>query len=223
MKNNYIVVGDSITYGIGDFESGGWSAMFKKYIVGKDDFKECSNYVHIAGYPGATSTDILNKIDNIFQAFRHEEFTNTVILSIGVNDTQEFKGNQKNSIEQYKENVKNIVRYLIDKGCNIIILGLTRIESDEKFLWKPNKYYDKEVISEYDRDLELILSYDSELEKLCKNNKIKYIPMHDVLQKDDFIDGLHPNHNGHKKICNYIIENIEKEKKLKNVLTSFKN
>ena len=91
----------------------------------------------------------------------------------------------------------------------MIILGLTKIESDEKFLWKPNKYYDNNVISEYDRDLELILKYDEELEKLCKDNKIRYIPIRDVLQKEDFIDGLHPNTAGHRKICDYIIKNIE--------------
>lgn len=209
MKNNYIVVGDSITYGIGDFESGGWATMFKSYIVKKDDSKECSNYVHVAGFPGATSTDILTKIDSILKTFKHEEFTNTVILSIGVNDTQEFNGSQKNSIEQYKTNIEKIAKCVIDNGCNMIILGLTRIESDEKFFGKPNKYYDNEIITEYDRDLELILSYDAELEKLCKNNRIKYIAMQDILQKADFIDGLHPNHNGHKQICNYIIKNIE--------------
>lgn len=97
----------------------------------------------------------------------------------------------------------------MDNDCNMIILGLTRIESDEKFLWKPNKYYDNEIITEYDRDLELILSYAAELEKLCKDHRIKYIAMQDILQKVDFIDGLHPNHNGHKKICNYIIESIK--------------
>lgn len=103
MNNNYIIIGDSITYGIGDFESGGWAAMFKNYIVKKDDTKKCSNYVHVAGFPGATSTDILSKIDSILKLFKSEE----------------------------------------------------------------------------------------------------------LLKKEDFIDGLHPNHNGHKKICNYIIENIE--------------
>ncbi len=209
MKNNYIVVGDSITYGIGDFKSGGWATMFKNYIVKKDDSKKCSNYVHVAGFPGATSTDILTKIDSILKTFKHEEFSNTVILSIGVNDTQEFNGSQKNSIEQYKTNIEKIAKCVIDNGCNMIILGLTRIESDEKFLWKPNKYYDNEIITEYDRDLELILSYDAELEKLCKNNRIKYIAMQDILQKSDFIDGLHPNHSGHKKICDYIIESIK--------------
>lgn len=209
MNTNYIIIGDSITYGIGDFEDGGWSTMFKKYIVNKDDSKVCNNYVHIAGFPGATSSDILEKSDNILQSFMHKEFKNTVILSIGVNDTQVFNGETKNSIEHYKENMLKLIKGIIDKECNLIILGLTQIESDEKFLWKPNKYYDNDIISEYDRDLKLILDYDVELEKICKDNRIKYIPMQDVLEKTDFIDGLHPNHNGHKKIVEHIIKNIK--------------
>ena len=45
-------------------------------------------------------------------------------------------------------------------------------------------------------------------EELCKENKVKYIPMQDVLQKDDFIDGIHPNKNGHRKIFERIVDNI---------------
>lgn len=208
MGTNYIVIGDSITYGIGDFESGGWATMFKKYIINKDDSKVCNNYVHVAAFPGATSTDILNKIESILKSFNHKEFTNTIILSIGINDTQEFNGNYKNSIEQYRTNIEQIAKCVMDKGFNMIILGLTRIESDKKFLWKPNKYYNNDIISEYDNDLSLILGYDGELKEFCKNNRIKYIPMQEVLKKEDFIDGLHPNHNGHKKIFEKIIDNI---------------
>ena len=208
MLENYIIIGDSITYGIGDFETNGWSAMFKNYIINKDDSKVCNNYVHIAGFPGATSTDILNKIESVLKSFKHEEFKNIVILSVGINDTQEFNGNQKNNIEKFKENICKITKIIIENNCDLIILGLTRIECDEKFLWKPNKYYDNEVISEYDKDLQAILNFDRELEVLCKKNKIKYIPMKDVLQKDDFIDGLHPNTNGHKKICEYLINKL---------------
>lgn len=208
MLENYIIIGDSITYGIGDFETNGWSAMFKNYIINKDDSKVCNNYVHIAGFPGATSTDILNKIESVLKSFKHEEFKNIVILSIGINDTQEFNGNQKNNIEKFKENICKITKIIIENNCDLIILGLTRIECDEKFLWKPNKYYDNEVISEYDKDLQAILNFDRELEVLCKKNKIKYIPMKDVLQKDDFIDGLHPNTTGHKKICEYLINKL---------------
>lgn len=54
METNYIIIGDSITYGIGDFENGGWATMFKNHIVNQDDSKVCNNYVHIVGFPGAT-------------------------------------------------------------------------------------------------------------------------------------------------------------------------
>lgn len=198
MGTNYIIIGDSLTYGIGDFESCGWATMFKNYIVNKDDSKVCNNYVHIAAFPGATSSDILDKINIILQAFMHKEFSNTVILSIGVNDTQIFNGEFKNNIDNYKSNIEKIAKIITDKECNLIILGLTRIESDERFFWKPNKYYDNKVISEY----------DTKLEEVCNNNKIKYIPMQEVLEKNDFIDGVHPNHNGHKKIFEYIAKNI---------------
>lgn len=105
--------------------------------------------------------------------------------------------------------MKEIIKKVTENNCDIIILGLTRIESDEKFFWKPSKYYDNEKISEYDRDLELILNYDEELSKLFKENKIRYISMRDVLEKENFIDGLHPNHKGHNKIFNHIIKNIK--------------
>ena len=77
---------------------------------------------------------------------------------------------------------------------------MTRIELDEKLEFKPNKFYDNNNIAEYDKDLKLILENDNILKELCDENKIKYIPMQDVLQKNDFIDGLHPNTKGHKKI-----------------------
>ena len=206
MNNNYIVIGDSIAYGIGDFKSGGWSSMLKNYIVNKDDSKLCNNYVHSAGFPGATSVDILNKIEYIFNCFKHEEFKNIVILSIGINDIQEVEANNKNSKEKYKTNIEKIAEYIKKQNAELIIMGLTRIECDQEFLWEPNKFYNNEVISEYDMDLKAILEFDGELKGICQKYKIKYIPMQEVLQKDDFIDGLHPNEKGHKKIFEELIE-----------------
>ena len=148
MNNNYIIIGDSISYGIGDFESGGWAAMFKNYIVSQDDSKVSNNFVHIAGFPGATSTDILNRIDSIYNSFKHPEFNNIIILAVGINDTQEFNGCNKSSLEQYKSNIEKIVKYVMEQNADIVIIGITRIESDERFIWKPNKYYDNQIISQ---------------------------------------------------------------------------
>lgn len=199
MKNNYIVIGDSITYGIGDFENGGWSAMLKKQIVNQDDTKICNNFVQVAGFPGATSKDILNKIDSILDTFKYDEFNNIVILSIGVNDTQDFNGNYKVSIDSYKSNIENIIKKITDRGFKLIVFGLTRIGVNERLEFKPNKYYDNTVIEEY----------DGELKKICDGSIIDYIPMQDVLQKDDFVDGLHPNSKGHKKIFERVVGYVD--------------
>ena len=52
------------------------------------------------------------------------------------------------------------------------------------------------------------MQYDDILKKVCKNNNIAYIPMFDILENEDFIDGLHPNMNGHKKIYEEIVKNL---------------
>ncbi len=197
MNKNYIIVGDSLTYGIGDYDNGGWASLFKKDIVSKDDSKVCSNYVHIAAFPGATSTIILNKIDSIYQAFKNDEFDNVVILSIGVNDTQEFNGSNKTSLEDYRKNIESIIKY-VTKEAELIIVGLARIESDDKFYWKPSKFYSNEILNRY----------DSELENICQENNIKYIKTRDILDKSDYIDGLHPNQVGHRKTYERIKEEI---------------
>ena len=197
MNKNYIIVGDSLTYGIGDYDNGGWASLFKKDIVSKDDSKVCSNYVHIAAFPGATSTIILNKIDSIYQAFKNDEFDNVVILSIGVNDTQEFNGSNKTSLEDYRKNIESIIKY-VTKEAELIIVGLARIESDDKFYWKPSKFYSNEILNKY----------DSELENICQENNIKYIKTRDILDKSDYIDGLHPNQVGHRKTYERIKEEI---------------
>lgn len=209
MNNNYIVVGDSITYGIGDYESGGWSAMFKKFIVNKDTTKTCNNFVHIVGFPGATSTDILNKIEKIINSFKDDIFKNIIILSIGINDAQEFQGDFKSCIDNYKSNMEKIIEKISDNGFEIIIIGLTKIESDENFIYKPNTYSDNSQISEYDKDLKLILGFDSKLKEICNDKKILYIQMQDVLQKKDFVDGIHPNRKGHEKIFERLKEYIK--------------
>jgi lysophospholipase L1-like esterase len=190
MNNNYIIIGDSLTYGIGDFETGGWSTMFKNYIVNKDDSKVCNNYVYVAAFPGATSTVILNKLDNIYQSFKNDEFNNVVILSIGVNDTQEFNGSLKTSLEDYEKNINKIIDYVNNQQAKLIIFGLGRIQSDDKFYWKPGKFYCNETLDRY----------DEVLERVCNEKKIEYVSMKDVLAKEDYVDGLHPNKIGHEKI-----------------------
>lgn len=205
--NNYIIIGDSIVYGIGDFKTGGWATMLKKNIVSKDISKICSNYVHIAGFPGATSKDILSKLDSILDCYKNNELNNVIILSIGINDAKFFNGDFEKSKYNYRENINQIIKKITDRRYDLIILGLTRIELDKTDL--KNSFYTNKNIEEYETDLKIILDNDNVLEELCSEKKIKYIPIKDILKKDDYIDGLHPNTNGHRKIFEVVKDNIE--------------
>lgn len=203
MKNNYIVIGDSIVYGIGGYDQNGWASMLKNKLLNQEGTKESTNYVHCVGFPGATSKSILDKIESIVDVYYSEGMNNIFLLSIGINDTQIFNGKNKISIDEYKDNIIKIISVLREKdNCNIMVVGLTGIrEKDEPFLWKPNKYYDSKTIT----------NYNDILSEICDSNNIRYVSMMGVLNGNDFIDGLHPNDNGYHKIFSQILLAMEEK------------
>ncbi len=200
MKNNYIVIGDSIVYGIGGYEKNGWVSELKNNILNSEESKESTKYVHCVGFPGATSKSILEKIEHIINAYYSSDMKNIFMISIGVNDSQIFQGKNKVNINEYKENIYKIINSINKKdNASIIFIGLTRIQQrDEPFYWKPEKYYDDKTIA----------NYDKVLQEMCSNNRIEYISMYDVLEENDYIDGLHPNDNGYNKIFKKILLSI---------------
>ena len=201
MKTSYIFVGDSIVYGIGDFAQNGWTSMFKNRIINLDENSlYCSNYVHIAAYPGFTSSDITPIINHILGAFAFPSTNNELILSVGVNDTQTINNKQKVDLEDFKSNIIkmiNIARTV--KNCNITILGLTRIGSNIPFEFKPGKFLSNTTIGQY----------DLELEKICQEHKVSYIKMSDALDFGDYADKLHPNNEGHNKLFNRVLSKMK--------------
>lgn len=190
MNKNFIVIGDSITYGIGDFETLGWATMLKRDIVNRDGTDMCKNFVHVVGFPGATSKDILDKIDDIYRVYRYNGFDDVVILSIGINDVYEYEASGENSVEEYISNIICITDYISKQGVGLILLGLMPV-NDEDYI------------------NDSIIEYDNALEKFAKDNEIDYIPMFDVLKPEDLIDGLHPTKEGHEKIYNRVIDYLE--------------
>ena len=200
--NNYIIIGDSITYGSGDYISNGWASMFKSYIINKDDTCASSNMVHIAAFPGATSTDIINKFDSIYNAFKSNDFNNIIILAIGINDTQESLRYQSGNMDLFENNIKKIISYVQYKQEKIVVLGLTNIMCDNNSIWTPD------IMDLYESDLAAVKEYDVKLQEICKITKTKYIKLFDLLDKEDYFDGLHPNTKGHKKIFEFIKNEI---------------
>ncbi|MCR5146111.1 MAG: hypothetical protein K6B70_02010 [Clostridia bacterium] len=188
--SNYIIVGDSITYGIGDSEGNGWASLFKEKIKSKDDTITCTNLVHIVGFPGGTSDTIVNKIEEIIKIYRNDDMENILILSIGINDSHVVYGSYKVDLENYNHNINKIIEVCNKNSIKIIVLGLTRLFAHEKLVWRPEKYFANSDVEKY----------DIELKGICENCGVRYISLKDVLGEKDIIDGLHPSSSGHKKI-----------------------
>lgn len=174
--------------------------MLKNELLNREGTKESTKYVHCIGFPGATIKDISEKIEAVVNTYYSIDMNNTFFISIGVNDTQIFKGKSKVSIDEYKNNISKIINTLKKKNCKNIFLGLTGIEEkDKQFLWKPDKYYSYDII----------VNYNEVLKEICNINDIECIHMIDVLNNKDFIDGLHPNDNGYSKILERVLLAIE--------------
>lgn len=202
MKNNYIVVGDSIVYGVGGYQFNGWVSMFKNKILNSKDFRQTPNYVHCVGFPGATSKDISDRIENIISTYYFDGVRNVFIVSIGGNDTQIFKGKSRQTKDEYKENINKIIKSIQTReNVDIIFLGLNRVEEKDKPLcWKNEKYF----------DYKNIVDYNTILNEVCMENKVQFISMIDVLDEDDFVDGVHPNDEGYSKILERVLLAINK-------------
>ena len=201
IKENYIIIGDSLPYGVGDYENNGWVALFKNDLMAQDkNSKRVSNYEHSATYPGVTSRFIAGKIDSILDAFvsTDKNVENHVILSFGVNDTKIVNGKVQIDLSEFMVNYVNIIQKVKERKCSIIVLGLTRTAPAERLEFKEGQFFINDVIN----------MYDQKLQNICELYNVPYIKMSDVLEPDQYHDGIHPDTDGHKKIFRKVLPEI---------------
>ena len=204
MKNNIIICGDSIVYGVGDNpEKGGWANRLKSIFDQENNGKTNKNYVHSIGFPGAKTTDIVARFENICEALHFEGTNEIIIFSIGVNDTQ-FNGKQisADALQIFEENIRKLIDIAKRYSKNILFAGLTRVrqdEDEEPFKWKDEKFFDNRIIGEF----------DARLKDICSENACVYISTANLLSSRQLKDGLHPNEIGHFILCNEVNKKIK--------------
>ena len=149
------------------------------------------NYILNLGIPGQTSNDILNRIENelLYRINDDDEFN--LIFSFGIKDTL-LLNNDHNYLNTFNNNFYKLLSIAQKYTKNIYFVGLIipNIEIRKKY------------------NINNVIKIDECLEKMCNQNKVKYIKIRDLITKDDLEDGLHPNASGHKKISKIILKEI---------------
>lgn len=194
---NIIIIGDSITYAKG-INGGGYASRLRQ------SFEENNNntYVHYNGFSGETTTKLLERFDNLCKGLYYPGTDTIIIIQIGINDTQNNKIGINTSPVTFKKNIEALSSIAKKYSSKVLFIGLTRVsqENDETpFKWKSSKYYYNKIIEKYDKLLK----------NICKKEGCDYLEIASLINTKDLADGLHPNEEGHQKLCDAVFTKIQ--------------
>lgn len=183
------IFGDSITWGAGDAEMGGWADRLKNHL-GKDKDEEDYFETYNLGIGGDNSDKLLKR----FSTENEARNPDTIIIAIGINDSQ-WSGSRENSrvpLERFESNLEEMVKEAQKFTKEIVFVGITRVDESKvsPTFWDPSKHYDNENIARY----------DAKIKEVCERNGLLFVEMMDLLKDSDLEDGLHPNVKGYEKM-----------------------
>lgn len=194
-KVNVLIVGDSLVYGIGDTEKGGWVNRLRLKL---EEIQNCYFDVYNLGIPDDSSLDILKRFEQEIIS-RYYQGKLIIIFMFGANDSSQ----TKTPYEVFEHRLKAIFEKAKNYTTDIAYLNIPRsIDIDVEGRLG--------IIAEVRNEETGIYSFCSK--SVCEKNGIEYIDIRSSIFLEDLsIDGVHPNEEGHEKISNivydYIIEN----------------
>jgi len=200
MNKKICVWGDSIVYGAGDVELGGWTNRLALYLRKKDrDYR-----VYNLGISGDISTGLLKRF--IVEAEIREP--EVIIFAIGINDAQYLL--KENMVRVSTDNFKSNIVQLVDGAKKftdkIIFLSCSPVDEDKTnpIPWHPNINYNNNRIEEKNNIIKTIcLQYNLQFidiyKEFLKHNNYKEL----------LFDGLHPNEFGHQLIFEIVKEKLK--------------
>lgn len=187
------IFGDSITYGVGDNEKCGWVNRFRLNL--EKNYNRTFNVFNL-GISGDTTEGVKKRFDSEFNTRKDKDNETFIIFSIGVNDTQDINGKDRVNIEQFGKNISYLINKAKEYSNNIIFLGFSLVDETKvvPLPWNKEKSY-------FNRKIEI---FDNKLMEICNKSNITYLNIYNLLTINDLSDGIHPNSNGHQKICDEI-------------------
>ena len=206
MIKRICIFGDSITFGSGDLEFGGWQNHLKVWFARRGMFQ----HVYNLAVSGRTTDDIIDRFKSELLSRKSSNPDSKIlaIIVISSNDTR-FKiiNKERNfeiSEEHFKDNLVKLKHFGEENADKFIFVGITKVVNG-----KTNPWF--KIDNGYSWKNKIIKDYNNIAEKFCQENNIPFCPMYDLLEDDDLPDGLHPNTQGHKKMFEQIKNFLEKE------------
>ena len=206
--HSVVVFGTSITRGSFDAEGGGWVSRLSAYVDARIPPERGTDIIEVynLGISGDTSRGIRSRFapELTPRADGAEYDRVTVLLEVGGNDALLNLKDGTHWVEpaEFIENVAFCVGEAKRRGFEFVLLGLHKPDEvrTDPIPW------DLECTYRWSE----CKVYDDALQKLAEQEKLLFIPQHDVLSPQHLLDGDHPNAEGHRLIFERVKEYLEK-------------
>jgi len=195
MELRILIFGDSITWGAGDPEYGGWVTHLRRFF-------ETHGYGNVEvfnlGIPGDTTDDILVRFRTECRA--RSRHPNLILFAAGINDAKYIRSesNPVTPPEKFRKNVEDLIEKAREFAADILFLGLSRVDESVTMPlpWSPDEFFSNSKSAEY----------DSIIRQTCTRHGLGFIPLSDLPDRSELADGLHPNTEGYRKMFQRILE-----------------
>ena len=193
-----IAIGDSVVYGYGDYQGGGWVERLRRQWMNPS----CNERVlYNLGVRGDRAQDVAHRLELEFS--RRGELRNKVpdaiILSVGTNDTPRLGKADGRLFSEFSEFV-NQIENLLDIASSlapVFFVGMTPVD-ESKMPFLDCLYYNQ--LDQY--------RYKEATLKACQERDIPYLDLFDLwlargetwLAQQYGVDGLHPNVKGYENL-----------------------
>ena len=197
-----IAIGDSLVYGYGDREGGGWVERLRRQWMDSEQ----GHALYNLGIRGDRTIQVAERLEQEFR-YRGElknKYPDLTILSVGVNDSPRLGNPQGRNCTDYSQFTHNLVN-LLDQAQSlgpVIFVGMIPVD-EVKMPFLDCFYYN--LWDQY--------RYKEFTKKSCQARHIPYLDLFDLWmsrgenwrQAKMSDDGLHPNVSGYQSIFKEVI------------------
>lgn len=201
-----LIFGDSITAGAWD-SAGGWAARLISYLntrnIHEDQFY-CMSYN--LGVSGDCAEDIAARMPGEIAARYDAEESLSIVLAVGVNDSQFFldKNEARCTVESFRSSLATIAGAISGYAARALVLGPAPVDDSRlnPTPWAPERSYQNEYIT----------LFNEELKGWAQENVYSFIDVFRLWIGENYVsllsDGLHPNSEGHKRIFELVLAEV---------------
>ncbi|MEL6138994.1 MAG: GDSL-type esterase/lipase family protein [Cyanobacteria bacterium J06628_6] len=198
-----VLIGDSLVYGFGDAEGGGWAERLRRRWMDPDT---PGPILYNLGVRGDTVEQVLHRLENEFR-LRGElrrQLPDRLVLSVGLNDTARI-GRASGRLMTDEASFRLQIAALLDRArrlCPVYFIGMVPVNESAM------PYADTLYFSRLDQ-----ARYKEITRQACTDRNIPYLDIYHrwASHGESWCnarlcrDGIHPNALGHRTLLNEIV------------------